>query len=71
MEGIAFAVARLSSTAATGAPFPRIDCAALVFPLLLPQGRHQSKQRERTTTSVVLFFFLLCGVYVNKFPHPA
>jgi hypothetical protein len=52
----------LSSSAAAGALFTRIDCASLVFPLLLPQGRHQSNQRERATTSVALFFFCFNGL---------
>ena len=50
--------------------FSRIDCASLVFPLLLPQGRIQSNQRERATTSVALFFFLFQWAYVSKLPRP-
>ena len=51
-------------------PSMRIDCAALVFPLPLPQGRFQSKQRVRAT-QVLPSSFLLWWAFVSKLPSPS
>ena len=50
--------------------FRGLPSLLLGFPLLLPQGRHQSNQRERVTTSVALLFFFIAIGLCKQVPNP-